>query len=93
MTKNSDIEMRQPGMDKTGPVPVKPPSDTHACRAADPAAQRRPGGSAGHDAAVPNRAGAAGRAAASANPGLAPPPLPAGASQVIRRRGDSTCIR
>ena len=25
LTKNSDIEMRQPGMDKTGPVPVKPP--------------------------------------------------------------------
>jgi pilus assembly protein CpaC len=28
MTKNSDVEMRQPGIDKTGPVPVKPPSDS-----------------------------------------------------------------
>jgi pilus assembly protein CpaC len=28
MKNNSDIPMRQPGMDKTGPVPVKPPSDT-----------------------------------------------------------------
>ena len=28
MTKNSDIEMRQPGVDKTGPVPVKPPVDS-----------------------------------------------------------------
>jgi pilus assembly protein CpaC len=28
MSKNSDIEMRQPGMDKTGPVPVKAPVDS-----------------------------------------------------------------
>jgi pilus assembly protein CpaC len=28
MTKNSNFEMHQPGIDKTGPVPVKPPSDT-----------------------------------------------------------------
>jgi pilus assembly protein CpaC len=28
LTKNSDIEMRQPGIDKTGPVPVKPPSES-----------------------------------------------------------------
>jgi hypothetical protein len=28
MTPNSDIPMHQPGMDKTGPVPVKPPSET-----------------------------------------------------------------
>jgi len=28
MTKNSDVEMRQPGLDKTGPVPVKPPVDS-----------------------------------------------------------------
>jgi pilus assembly protein CpaC len=28
MDKNSDIEMRQPGVDKTGPVPVKPPMDS-----------------------------------------------------------------
>jgi pilus assembly protein CpaC len=27
LTKNSDIEMRTPGIDKTGPVPVKPPAD------------------------------------------------------------------
>ena len=27
------IAMRQPGMDKTGPVPVQPPSDSHAVRA------------------------------------------------------------
>jgi pilus assembly protein CpaC len=26
LPKNSDIEMRTPGMDKTGPVPVKPPA-------------------------------------------------------------------
>jgi pilus assembly protein CpaC len=28
MDKNSDVDMNQPGMDKTGPVPVKPPSDS-----------------------------------------------------------------
>jgi pilus assembly protein CpaC len=28
LTRNSDIEMRQPGIDKTGPVPVKPPADS-----------------------------------------------------------------
>ena len=28
MTENSDIAMSQPGMDKTGPVPVKPPVDS-----------------------------------------------------------------
>ena len=28
MKKNSDTPMRQPGMDKTGPVPVKGPSET-----------------------------------------------------------------
>ncbi len=28
MTKNSDFEMHQPGIDKTGPVPVKPPVDS-----------------------------------------------------------------
>ena len=71
MSKNSDIEMHQPGIDKTGPVPVKPPSDTHACRTINPAAQRRPGGSAGHDGAIPNRTYAT-AAPPSANPGLTP---------------------
>jgi len=28
MKSNSNIPMRQPGMDKTGPVPVKPPNET-----------------------------------------------------------------
>jgi pilus assembly protein CpaC len=28
LTKNSDVDMYQPGMDKTGPVPVKPPTDS-----------------------------------------------------------------
>jgi pilus assembly protein CpaC len=28
MTKNSDIDVRQPGIDKTGPVPVKPPAES-----------------------------------------------------------------
>jgi pilus assembly protein CpaC len=28
LTRNSDIEMAQPGIDKTGPVPVKPPADS-----------------------------------------------------------------
>ncbi|MCX6630136.1 MAG: hypothetical protein NTW28_21160 [Candidatus Solibacter sp.] len=28
LTRNSDVELRQPGIDKTGPVPVKPPTDT-----------------------------------------------------------------
>jgi pilus assembly protein CpaC len=28
MSKNTDIEMNQPGVNKTGPVPVKPPSDS-----------------------------------------------------------------
>jgi len=28
MSKNSEIDMHHPGMDKTGPVPVKPPQET-----------------------------------------------------------------
>jgi pilus assembly protein CpaC len=28
LTKNSDVDMHQPGIDKTGPVPVKPPTDS-----------------------------------------------------------------
>jgi pilus assembly protein CpaC len=28
LTKNSDIDMHTPGIDKTGPVPVKPPTDS-----------------------------------------------------------------
>jgi pilus assembly protein CpaC len=28
LTKNSDVEMHQPGIDQTGPVPVKPPTDS-----------------------------------------------------------------
>ena len=47
LTNNSNVPMRQPGMDKTGPVPVKPPSDIDAGRAVDAAAQEGPGGSAG----------------------------------------------
>ncbi len=38
---DSGIPVSQPGMDKTGPVPVKPPSDTHSGGTAE-AAQRRP---------------------------------------------------
>ena len=57
------------GQDRTGAGEAA--IGLHACRTVDPAAQGRPGGSAGHDGAIPNRAHA-GTAPPSVNPGLTP---------------------
>jgi pilus assembly protein CpaC len=69
LTKNSDIEMHQPGIDKTGPVPVKPPVDSIPI---EQLVQQRKEGQAAPPAnpqflIVPTPA-----AAPSVNPGLTP---------------------
>jgi pilus assembly protein CpaC len=42
MTSNSNMTMSQPGMDKTGPVPVKPPFETMPVELLSPAKQAAP---------------------------------------------------
>jgi pilus assembly protein CpaC len=69
MTKNSDFEMHTPGIDKTGPVPVKPPTDSIPI---EQLIQQRKEGQAAPPAnpqflIVPNAP-----AAPSVNPGLTP---------------------
>jgi pilus assembly protein CpaC len=69
LTKNSDVEMHQPGIDKTGPVPVKPPTESIPV---EQLIQQRKEGQAAPQAnpqflIVPNAP-----AAPSVNPGLTP---------------------
>jgi hypothetical protein len=69
MTKNTDGEMYQPGIDKTGPVTVKPPTDSIPV---EELIQRRKEGQAAPQAnpqflIVPNAV-----PAPSVNPGLTP---------------------
>jgi pilus assembly protein CpaC len=71
MTKNSDIEMHTPGIDKTGPVPVKPPTDSIPI---EQLIQQRKEGQAAPPAnpqflIIPNAT-----PAPSVNPGLTPTP-------------------
>lgn len=74
MTKNSDIEMHTPTMDKTGPVPVKPPVESMPV---EQLIQQRKEGQAAPPATnqpfqiVPVPASAQ----PPLNPGLAPPPI------------------
>ena len=90
MTKNSDIEMRTPGIDKTGPVPVKPPAESMPV---EQLIQQRKEGQAAPPATMrPSRSYPCPRRAPPANPGLTPRRRRR-RGQVIRRRGDSTCIR
>ena len=53
MTKNSDIDMRTPGIDKTGPVPVKPPAESMPVELLIQQRKEGQAASAGHDAALP----------------------------------------
>jgi pilus assembly protein CpaC len=79
LTKNSDIEMRTPGIDKTGPVPVKPPAESMPVELL---IQQRKEGQAAPAATlqqmqlVPVPA-----AAPPVNPGLAPTPASGGAAK------------
>ena len=89
MTKNSDIEMRQPGIDKTGPVPVKPPVDSMPV---EQLIQQRKEGQPAPPATVPMmQLVPVAPAPTSANPGL--PAAGGGAANKARRTGDLTCIR
>jgi pilus assembly protein CpaC len=69
MTKNSDGEMRQPGIDKTGPVPVKPPSDTMPVELL---IQQRKEGQPAPPATLPFQIVPVPAAAPPVNPGLTP---------------------
>jgi pilus assembly protein CpaC len=71
MTKNSDIEMQQPGIDKTGPVPVKPPSDSMPVEQL--IQQRKEGQAAPPATMAPFQIVPMPTAPPSANPGLTPP--------------------
>jgi pilus assembly protein CpaC len=71
MTKNSDIEMHQPGIDKTGPVPVKPPADSMPV---EQLIQQRKEGQAAPPATMqPFQIVPVPTAPPSVNPGLTPP--------------------
>jgi hypothetical protein len=70
MSKNSEMEMRQPGVDKTGPVPVKPPSDSMPV---EQLIQQRKEGQAAPPATMqPFQIVPMPAAPPSVNPGLAP---------------------
>jgi pilus assembly protein CpaC len=78
MPRNSDIEMHHPGMDKTGPVPVKPPVDSVPV---EQLIQQRREGQAAPPAnpqflIVPNST-----APPNPNPGLTPTPSTGGAAK------------
>jgi pilus assembly protein CpaC len=70
LTKNSDIEMHTPGIDKTGPVPVKPPTDSMPI---EQLMQQRKEGQAAPPATMqPFLIVPTAPAAPSVNPGLTP---------------------
>ncbi|MEO8368690.1 MAG: pilus assembly protein N-terminal domain-containing protein [Candidatus Solibacter sp.] len=71
MTKNSDIELRQPGMDKTGPVPVKAPVDSLPV---EQLMQQRKEGQAAPTANPPMILMQAPPSLPPSNPGLSPSP-------------------
>ena len=72
--------MRTPGMDKTGPVPVKPPAESMPV---EQLVQQRKEGQAAPPATMPlpARAGTRGHTAASVNPGLTPTAAAGGAAK------------
>jgi len=72
MPKNSDGEMHQPGIDKTGPVPVKPPTDTMPVEQL--IQQRKEGQAAPPATMAPFQIVPMPTAPPSANPGLAATP-------------------
>ena len=76
---NSDVPMRQPGMDKTGPVPVKSPHDTMPL---EQLVQQQKQGQAAPQPTVPQFLIVPTAPTPQVNPGLAPtPPAPAGAAK------------
>jgi len=77
MPPNSSIEMRQPGMSTTGPVPVQPPSDSVPI---EELIQQQKMGQAPPNPAMPQFQLVpvpVPQAAGPASPGLAPTPMPA----------------
>jgi pilus assembly protein CpaC len=75
MSKNSDIEMHQPGIDKTGPVLVKPPTDSIPI---EQLIQQRKEGQAAPPANPQFLIIPAPQAPPSVNPGLTPAPSSTG---------------
>jgi pilus assembly protein CpaC len=79
MTKNSDIEMRTPGIDKTGPVPVKPASESMPI---EQLIQQRKEGQAAPPATMqPFQLVPVPAAPPPVNPGLAPTPASGGTAK------------
>jgi pilus assembly protein CpaC len=79
LSKNSDIEMHQPGIDKTGPVPVKPPTDSMPV---EELIQQRKAGQAAPPATLqPFQIVPVPTAPPSVNPGLTPAPATGGAGK------------
>src|SRR5664280_523892 len=76
LTKNSDIDMHQPGLDKTGPVPVKPPVDS--IRVEQLIQERKEGQAAPPANTQPFLIVPVPAAAPSVNPGLTPAPATGG---------------
>jgi pilus assembly protein CpaC len=79
MTRNTDIDMFQPGLDKTGPVPVKPPVDSIPIEQL--IQQRKEGQAAPPANTQPFLIVPAPPAAPSVNPGLTPTPVTGGAGK------------
>jgi pilus assembly protein CpaC len=79
LTKNSDVEMHQPGIDKTGPVPVKPPADSMPLEQL--IQQRKEGMPAPPANQTPFLIVPSMPAATSPNPGLAPAAPAGGAAK------------
>jgi len=78
LTKNSDIELHHPGIDKTGPVPVKPPSDSIPV---EQLIQQRKEGQAAPQATPQFLIVPTPQAVPSVNPGLTPGSTAGGAAK------------
>jgi pilus assembly protein CpaC len=78
LPRNSDIDMHQPGIDKTGPVPVKPPVDSIPV---EQLVQQRKEGQAAPQANPQFLIVQAPQALANPNPGLAPSPASGGTAK------------
>src|SRR5260370_9299807 len=79
LTKNSDIEMRTPGIDKTGPVPGKPPA--HPIPVTLLIQRRKEGQRAPPATIQPFQLVPVPAAPPPVNPGLTPTPATGGAAQ------------
>ncbi len=79
LTKNSDTEMRTPGIDKTGPVPVKPAAESMPIELL--IQQRKEGQAAPPATMQPFQLVPVPAAAPPVNPGLTPTPASGGAAK------------